>query len=115
MNRTNNCRLNCPVSRQRWAKCNSEDQQSDETNPDLQSLFERDVDMKVCAARKRLQGIEQSENVPSSASVVQIQTVATTLGPRDIERLSQSLPPARTQFTEFSRALVSKMRLYNMS
>jgi len=32
--------------------------------------------VKVCAARKRPQGTEQSESVPSSAYVVQIQTVA---------------------------------------
>jgi len=100
--------------------------QPDNIYPDLQAFFERDVDIpsvtdkhvnsvKVCGARKRLQGIEESETVPSSTSVVQIQTVAKTLGPRDIERLSQSLPSARTQFSEFRRALIGKIRLYDMS
>ncbi|XP_039509162.1 uncharacterized protein LOC120463952 [Pimephales promelas] len=100
--------------------------QPDNIYPDLQAFFERDVDIpsvtdkhvnsvNVCGARKRSQGIEESETVPSSASVVHIQTVAKTLGPRDIERLSQSLPSARTQFSEFRRVLISKMRLYDMS
>ncbi len=42
-------------------------------------------------------------------------TVAKALGPKDIERLSQSLPAARTHFSEFRRTLISKMRLYDMS
>jgi len=94
-------------------KCNSKDQQSDETYPDLQAFFETDVDIpsvtdkhvnsvKICGARKRSQGIE--ENVPPNASVVKIHTVAKALGPKDIERLSQGLPPAHTQFTEFRKA-----------
>ncbi len=35
--------------------------------------------------------------------------------PKDIERLTQSLPSARTHFSEFRRTLISKMRLYDMS
>ncbi len=71
--------------------------------------------VKVCGARRRSQGIEGIESVPPNSSVVQVQTVAKALGPKDIERLSQSLPSARTNFSEFRRALISKMRLYDMS
>ncbi len=71
--------------------------------------------VKVCGARRRSQGIEEIESVPPNSSVVQVQTVAKALGPKDIERLSQSLPSARTNFSEFRRALISKMRLYDMS
>ncbi len=69
----------------------------------------------VCGARRRSQGIEETDSVPLNSSVVQIQTVAKALGPKDIERLSQSLPAARTHFSEFRRTLISKMRLYDMS
>ena len=41
--------------------------------------------LKVCGARKRSQGIEEIENVFPNSSVVQIQTVAKALGPRDKE------------------------------
>ncbi len=71
--------------------------------------------VKVCGARRRSQGIEGIESVPPNSTVVQVQTVAKVLGPKDIERLSQSLPSARTNFSEFRRALISKMRLYDMS
>ncbi len=97
--------------------------QPDNNYPDLQDFFETDVtiqsvtdvpvdSVKVCGARRRSQGIE---SVPPNSSVVQVQTVAKALGPKDIERLSQSLPSARTNFSEFRRALISKMRLYDMS
>ncbi len=49
-------------------------------------------------ARRRSQGIEETDSVPLNSSVVQIQTVAKALGPKDIERLSQSLPAASTHF-----------------
>lgn len=68
--------------------------------------------VKVCGARRRSQRIK---SVPPNSSVVQVQTVAKVLGPKDIERLSQSLPSARTDFSEFRRALIRKMRLYDMS
>ncbi len=64
--------------------------------------------VNVCGARRRSQGIEGIESVPPNSSVVQVQTVAKALGPKDIERLSQSLPSARTNFSEFRRALISK-------
>lgn len=94
--------------------------------PDLQAFFETDVviqpvndipvdSVKVCGARRRSQGNEGIESVPPNSSVVQVQTVAKTLRPKDIERLSQSLPSARTNFCDFRRALISKMRLYDMS
>ncbi len=97
--------------------------QPDNNYPDLQDFFETDVtiqsvtdvpvdSVKVCGARRRSQGIE---SIPPNSSVVQVQTVAKALGPKDIERLSQSLPSARTNFSEFRRALISKMRLYDMS
>uniref|UniRef100_A0A8C1NA27 CCHC-type domain-containing protein n=1 Tax=Cyprinus carpio TaxID=7962 RepID=A0A8C1NA27_CYPCA len=100
--------------------------QPDNNYPDLQAFFETDVaiqsvtdvpvdSVKVCGARRRSQRIEGTESVPANSSVVQVQTVAKVLGPKDIERLSQSLPSARTNFTEFRRALISKMRLYDMS
>ncbi len=100
--------------------------QPDNNYPDLQDFFETDVtiqsvtdvpvdSVKVCGTRRRSQGIEGIESVPPNSSVVQVQTVAKALGPKDIERLSQSLPSARTNFSEFRRALISKMRLYDMS
>lgn len=100
--------------------------QTDNNYPDLQAFFETDVaiqsvtdvtvdSVKVCGARKRSQRIEGTESVPANSSVVQVQTVATGLRPKYIERLSQSLPPVRTNFTEFRRALISKMHLYDMS
>ncbi len=39
---------------------------------------------------------------------MQIQTVANALCPKDIERLSQSLPAAHTHLTEFRRTLISR-------
>ncbi len=100
--------------------------QPDNNYPDLQAFFETDVtiqsvtdgpldSVKVCGARRRSQGIEGIESVPPNSSVVHVQTVAKVLEPKDIERLSQSLPLARTHFSEFRRALISKMRLYDMS
>ncbi len=100
--------------------------QPDNIYPDLQAFFETDVALQsvtgvpvnsvnVCGARRRSQGIEETDSVPLNSSVVQIQTVAKALGPKDIERLSQSLPSARTHFSEFRRTLISKMRLYDMS
>ncbi|KAL0150421.1 hypothetical protein M9458_054238, partial [Cirrhinus mrigala] len=59
--------------------------------------------------------VEGVETVPSATPILQLQAVHTALGPKDIERLSQSLPSARTNFSEFRRALTSKMRLYDMS
>ncbi len=108
------------------AKTDVEVSQPDNIYPDLQAFFETDVALQsvtdvpvnsvnVCGARRRSQGIEGIESVPPNSSVVQVQTVAKALGPKDIERLSQSLPSARTNFSEFRRALISKMRLYDMS
>ncbi len=98
----------------------------DNIYPDLQTFFETDVALQsvtdvpvnsvnVCVARRRSQGIEETDSVPLNSSVVQIQTAAKALCPKDIERLSQSLPSARTHFSEFRRTLISKMRLYDMS
>ncbi len=100
--------------------------QPDNIYPDLQAFFETDVALQsvtgvpvnsvhVCGARRRSQGIEETDSVPLNSSVVQIQTAAKALCPKDIERLSQSLPSARTHFSEFRRTLISKMRLYDMS
>ncbi len=108
------------------AKTDVEVSQPDNIYPDLQAFFETDVALQsvtdvpvnsvnVCGARRRSQGIEETDSVPLNSSVVQIQTVAKALCPKDIERLSQSLPSARTHFSEFRRALISKMRLYDMS
>ncbi len=100
--------------------------QPDNIYPDLQAFFETDVALQsvtdvpvnsvnVCVARRRSQGIEETDSVPLNSSVVQIQTAAKALCPKDIERLSQSLPSARTHFSEFRRTLIGKMRLYDMS
>ncbi len=100
--------------------------QPDNIYPDLQAFFETDVALQsvtgvpvnsvhVCGARRRSQGIEETDSVPLNSSVVQIQTAAKALCPKDIERLSQSLPSARTHFSEFRRTLISKMRLCDMS
>ncbi|XP_050964788.1 uncharacterized protein LOC127164772 [Labeo rohita] len=110
-------------------KSDSNDQQSDESYPDFQSLcrqedkcktrrIEKDsaISVEVCGARQRAQSrVEGVETVPSATPRLQLQAVRTALGPKDIERLSQSLPSARTNFSEFRRALTSKMRLYDMS
>ncbi|KAI2644862.1 UvrABC system protein B [Labeo rohita] len=100
--------------------------QPDNIYPDLQAFFEKDVaiqsvtdvpvdSVKVCGARRRSQGIEGIESVPPNSAVVRVQAIAKMLEPKDIERLSQGLPSARTNFCEFRRALISKMRLYDMS
>ncbi len=52
--------------------------------------------------------VEETDSVPPNSSVVQIQTVANALCPKDIERLSQSLPAAHTHLTEFRRTLISR-------
>ncbi|KAI2645135.1 Gag polyprotein [Labeo rohita] len=110
-------------------KSDSNDQQSDESYPDLQSLcrqedkcnarrIEKDsaISVEVCGARQRAQSrVEGVETLPSATPILQLQALHTALGPKDIERLSQSLPSARTNFSEFRRALTSKMRLYDMS
>ncbi len=108
------------------AKTEVEVSQPDNIYPDLQAFFETDVALQsvtdvpvnsvnVCVAKRRSQGIEETDSVPLNSSVVQIQTVAKALCPKDIERLSQSLPSARMHFSEFRRTLISKMRLYDMS
>ncbi len=90
------------------AKTDVKVSQPDNIYPDLQAFFETDValpsvtdvpvnSVNVCGARRRSQGIEETDSVPLNSSVVQIQTVAKALCPKDIERLSQSLPSARTQ------------------
>ncbi len=90
------------------AKTDVEVSQPDNIYPDLQAFFETDVALQsvtdvpvnsvnVCGARRRSQGIEETDSVPLNYSVVQIQTVAKALCHKDIERLSQSLPSARTR------------------
>ncbi len=85
------------------AKTDVEVSQPDNIYPDLQAFFETDVALQsvtdvpvnsvnVCVARRRFQGIEETDSVPLKSSVVQIQTVAKALCHKDIERLSQSLP-----------------------
>jgi len=74
--------------------------QPDNIYLDLQAFFETDVALQsvtdlpvnsvnVCGARRRSQRIEETDSVPLNSSVVQIQTVAKALCPKDIERLSQ--------------------------
>ncbi len=80
------------------AKTDVEVSQPDNIYPDLQAFFETDVALQsvtdvpvnsvnVCGARRRSQGIEETDSVPLNSSVVQIQTVAKALCPKDIERL----------------------------
>ncbi len=94
--------------------------QPDNIYPDLQAFFETDVALQsvtdvpvnsvnVCVAKRRSQGIEETDSVPLNSSVVQIQTAAKALCPKDIETISE--------FTvyQFRRTLISKMRLKDMS
>ncbi len=83
--------------------------QPDNNYPDLQDFFETDVtiqsvtdvpvdSVKVCGARRRSQGIEGIESVPPNSSVVQVQTVAKALGPKDIERTIPELTLSTHKF-----------------
>ncbi len=100
--------------------------QHDNIYPDLQAFFETDVALQsvtdvpvnsvnVCGARRRSQGIEETDSVSSQFFCCANTNCCQSLCPKDIERLSQSLPSARTHFSEFRRTLISKMRLYDMS
>ncbi len=62
------------------------------TDVALQSVTDVPVDsVKVCALGEDLRN-EGIESVPPNSSVVQVQTVAKALGPKDIERLSRAYP-----------------------
>ncbi len=77
--------------------------------PDLQAFSETDVALQsVTDVPVNSVNVEETDSVPPNSSVVQIQTVANALCPKDIERLSQSLPAARTHLTEFRRTLISR-------
>ncbi len=80
-------------------------QRNSELEKQNNELLTKKLNLKKAAAKTDV----------NNSSVVQIQTVAKALCPKDIERLSQSLPSARTHFSEFRRTLISKMRLYDMS
>ncbi len=83
--------------------------QPDNIYPDLQAFFETDVALQsVTDVPVNSVNVEETDSVPPNSSVVQIQTVANALCPKDIERLSQSLPAARTHLTEFRRTLISR-------
>ncbi len=83
--------------------------QPDNIYPDLQAVFETDVALQsVTDVPVNSVNVEETDSVPPNSSVVQIQTVANALCPKDIERLSQSLPAARTHLTEFRRTLISR-------
>ncbi len=98
------------------AKTDVEVSQPDNIYPDLQAFSETDVALQsVTDVPVNSVNVEETDSVPLISSVVQIQTAAKALCPKDIERLSQSLPSARTHFSEFRRTLISKMRLYDMS
>ncbi len=69
------------------AKTDVKVSQPDKNYPDLQAFFETDValpsvtdvpvnSVNVCGAKRRSQGIEETDSVPLNSSVVQIQTVA---------------------------------------
>ncbi len=91
------------------AKTDVEVSQPDNIYPDLQAFFETDVALQsVTDVPVNSVNVEETDSVPPNSSVVQIQTVANALCPKDIERLSQSLPAARTHLTEFRRTLISR-------
>ncbi|XDV29336.1 hypothetical protein PO909_032473 [Leuciscus waleckii] len=101
-------------------KCDSENQQSDETYPDLQFFYsiENNVNadvnpVEVCGARQKAQN--RGKGVDPVPSATPIQAVKTSLGPKDIERLAEGLPSVQRHFSEFRRELSKKMRLYDMS
>ncbi len=84
--------------------------QPDNIYPDLQAFSETDVALQsVTDVPVNSVNVEETDSVPPNSSVVQIQTVANALCPKDIERLSQSLPAARTHLTEFRSKEVSRM------
>ncbi len=83
--------------------------QPDNIYPDLQAFSETDVALQsVTDVPVNSVNVEETDSVPPNSSVVQIQTVANALCPKDIERLSQSLPAAHTHLTEFRRTLISR-------
>ncbi len=83
--------------------------QPDNIYPDLQAFSETDVALQsVTDVSVNSVNVEETDSVPPNSSVVQIQTVANALCPKDIERLSQSLPAARTHLTDFRRTLISR-------
>ncbi len=83
--------------------------QPDNIYPDLQAFSETDVALQsVTDVPVNSVNVEETDSVPPNSSAVQIQTVANALCPKDIERLSQSLPAARTHLTEFRRTLISR-------
>ncbi len=83
--------------------------QPDNIYPDLQAVFETDVALQsVTDVPVNSVNVEETDSVPPNSSVVQIQTVANALCPKDIERLSQSLPATHTHLTEFRRTLISR-------
>ncbi len=83
--------------------------QPDNIYPDLQAVFETDVALQsVTDVPVNSVNVEETDSAPPNSSVVQIQTVANALCPKDIERLSQSLPAAHTHLTEFRRTVISR-------
>ncbi len=83
--------------------------QPDNIYPDVQAFFETDVALQsvtdvpvnsvnVCGARRRSQGIEETDSVPLNSSVVQIQTAAKALCPKDIETISEFTVSTHTFF-----------------
>ncbi len=83
--------------------------QPDNIYPDLQAFSETDVALQsVTDVPVNSVNVEETDSVPPNSSVVQIQTVDNALCPKDIERLSQSLPAARTHLTDFRRTLISR-------
>ncbi len=91
------------------AKTDVEVSQPDNIYPDLQAFSETDVALQsVTDVPVNSVNVVETDSVPPNSSVVQIQTVANALCPKDIERLSQSLPAAHTHLTEFRRTLISR-------
>ncbi len=64
--------------------------QPDNIYPDLQAVFETDVALQsVTDVPVNSVNVEETDSVPPNSSVVQIQTVANALCPKDIETISE--------------------------
>ncbi len=97
------------IEPQKEAKTDVEVSQPDNIYPDLQAFFETDVALQsvtdvpvnsfnVCGARRRSQGIEETDSVPLNSFCGCKYNCCQSLGPKDIERLSQSLPASTHTF-----------------
>ena len=80
-------------------------------------MIDKDVNaVEVCGARQKAQSRAKGvDPVLSTTPILQLQAVKLSLGPKDIERIVESLPSVQRNFEEFRRELSKKMQLYYMS